>query len=435
MSRYIPVKAKFAFSLVIAAAWVSFSIWFSQPWIASLSEIIGAPLALFLIGFIAIVPGFMNAFVVSALLFDNRPHTKPIAQFPPVTLLIAAYNEEQSIQDTLQSISKQDYPAAIRTIVIDDGSSDQTVAKVREMQTLLPNLELICLEKNGGKANALNAGLARAETELVITVDADSWIRVNGVQHLIARYLSDPPTTRAVAGTILIRNSRKNWVTKAQEWDYFLGIAAIKRIQSLFQGTLVAQGAFSVYDRQTLLDVGGWPDTVGEDIVLTWSILAQGHRVGHSEDACVFTNAPDTLRGFVQQRRRWSRGLIEAFKHHPGLLFKARLSTLYVWWNTMFPFMDIAYTIGFIPGLVLAAFGHFWIVGPMTLALIPLSLLLNGTMFRKESKMFEDEHMVIRKNYVGFFTYIFIYGIILQPACVWGYLSEIFRTQKSWGTK
>ena len=93
---------------------------------------------------------------------------------------------------------------------------------------------------------------------------------------LVERYLSDPPNTRAVAGTMLVRNSRANWVTRAQEWDYFHGIAAIKRVQSLYQGTLVAQGAFSIYDRATLIEVGGWADCVGEDIVLTWAMLREG---------------------------------------------------------------------------------------------------------------------------------------------------------------
>ena len=78
----------------------------------------------------------------------------------------------------------------------------------------------------------------QCSSPFVITVDADCWIWKDGIQNLVGRRLADPANTRAVAGAILIRNSRQNWLTKAQEWDYFLGIAAIKRIQSLFQGTL-----------------------------------------------------------------------------------------------------------------------------------------------------------------------------------------------------
>ena len=80
---------------------------------------------------------------------------------------------------------------------------------------------------------------------------------------------------------------------------------------------------------------------------------------------------------FVNQRRRWSRGLIESFKENWSILFKKRQSTMYIWWNTLFPLIDVAYTVGFIPGLVLACFGIYWIVGPMTIALIPMAFILN----------------------------------------------------------
>ena len=414
---------------------MGFSFWYSQPWYADLSLEIGFYPAYFLITFIAIVPGFMNAFVAIALLLDRRPKVMVDQHYPPVTVLIAAYNEEESIASTLSGIFLQDYPADIRIIVINDGSSDRTIDSVKSLQCEHRNLELIDLRHNGGKASALNHGLKRCTTDVIISIDADSYILKDGFRHLVGRYLSDPINTKAVAGEILIRNSRENWITKAQEWDYFLGIATIKRIQSLFQGTLVAQGAFSLYDRRTLNELGGWPEKVGEDIVLTWKILLAGYRVGHAENALAFTNCPNTLKKFIMQRRRWSRGLIEAFKENPLILFKPRLTTLYVWWNTMFPIMDIAFTFGFIPGLVLACFGVYWIVGPMTLCLLPMAFLLNWQMYLKGRRMFEDEHLKIRANISGFIFYVFSYGLVLQPACVYGYFSEILNLKKSWGTK
>ena len=411
------------------------SIWFSLPWYQDLSHVIGPFLAYFFITFIAIVPGFMNAFVAMALLLDRRPKVIVDQRYPPVTILIAAYNEENSIASTLSGIFLQDYPADIRVIVINDGSSDNTVDSVKALQSSHPNLELIDLGHNGGKASALNHGLAKCTTDLIISIDADSYILKDGISRLVGRYLSDPINTKAVAGEILIRNSRENWITKAQEWDYFLGIATIKRIQSLFQGTLVAQGAFSLYDRKTIVELGGWPEMVGEDIVLTWKILDAGYRVGHAENALAFTDCPNTLRKFINQRRRWSRGLMEAFKTTPKILFKPRLSTLYVWWNTLFPLMDIAFTFGFIPGMILACFGIYWIVGPMTLSLLPMAFLLNWQMYLKGRAMFRAENLKIRANALGFIFYVFAYGLILQPACVYGYFSELFNLRKSWGTK
>ena len=432
---YIPIKIKFLITLMFATAWALISIYLSIPWLDDLSTHIGFLLALYLILYIAIIPGFMNSFLLCSLLLDNRPTVKYFNSYPDVTILVAAYNEAPSIKETLLSLINQDYLGLINITVINDGSSDATLDEVKKLQVNHPTLKLIDLGSNGGKAAALNVGLKDSSTDLIITVDGDCWIKSDGVGHLVNRYLSDPAGTKAVAGAILIRNSRENWITKAQEWDYFLGIAAIKRIQSLFQGTLVAQGAFSLYERATLIEVGGWPKTVGEDIVLTWKILAAGYRVGHAEDACAFTRCPNSIKQFVRQRQRWSRGMIEAFKANPKILFKPRYSLLYILWNTQFPLMDIAYTIGFIPGVVLALFGKFWIVGPMTLSLIPIAILLNRVMYKAGSAMFEHEHLKIRRNRMGFLSYMLVYSFILQPACVWGYISEIFNFKKNWGTK
>ncbi len=432
---YQTIKAKYVICLVAALAWMAISIWLSLPWYQDLSHIIGWPLAIFFISFIAIIPGFMNAFVLISLLVDKRPPILRGQHYPPITILIAAYNEAADITTTLKSIFQEDYPNTVHVIVISDGSQDDTAAIVLALMRNHPHLQLIDLQKNAGKANALNHGLKLSKTDIVITLDADSYLYKDALRHLVGRYLSDPTNTRAVAGEILIRNSRENWITKAQEWDYFLGIASVKRIQSLFQGTLVAQGAFSLYDRKTIEELGGWPDKVGEDIVLTWKILLAGYRVGHAENALAFTNCPNTLMKFVNQRRRWSRGLIESFKENWPILFKAQKSTLYIWWNTLFPIIDVAYTFGFIPGLILALFGIYWIVGPMTIALIPMAFLLNIVMYNRGKAMFVQEHLRIRKNYFGFIFYVLAYGIVLQPACVWGYLSEIFNLRKHWGTK
>ena len=432
---YITIRWKFIITVLLSTAWMLLSIYLSIPWFEQLSQHTTPAIAGFLIGFIAIIPGFMNAFIMVALALDQRPAVPLHAHYPAVTVLVAAYNEVSSIEDTVRSLMRQTYPGELQVTVINDGSVDATASIVRDLLSEFPNLTLIDLKVNGGKANALNQGLAQCITPFVITVDADCWIWKDGIQNLVGRRLSDPSHTRAVAGAILIRNSRENWLTKAQEWDYFLGIAAIKRIQSLFQGTLVAQGAFSLYDKDTLLEVGGWPHTVGEDIVLTWKILSAGYRVGHAENAIALTRCPDTLKQFIRQRQRWSRGLIEAFKMSPQILWQRRLPVFYIWWNTLFPLMDLAYTLGFIPGLILALFGYFWIVGPMTLALLPISFLMNSLMYARSKKTFDEVGLKVRKNRAGLLSYALIYSMVLQPACVWGYISELLNLRKTWGTK
>ncbi len=432
---YITVRKKFSLSLLIAAAWMIFSLWVAGRWFDDLAALVGPFFAGFLILFIAIIPGFMNAFMVSSLLLDRRPPRRPLPSYPALTVLIAAYNEEKYIEQTILSISHQNYPGEIEVIVIDDGSRDRTAEIAQAQAVYLPWLRCISLDENGGKANALNQGLAQARHDLIVTVDGDSFLAREALVRIVERYKNDPPDTRAVAGTTLVRNSRDNWLTQAQEWDYFHGIATVKRVQSLNQGTLVAQGAFSLYDKAALRAIGGWPATVGEDIVMTWALLKRGYRVGYCEDGIVFTVVPNSLGGFVAQRRRWARGMIEAFKRHPGVLFKSRLSVFFIWWDLLFPLMDIAYTFGFIPGLILAAFGNYAIVGPMSLSLFPLALVINWVMYQTEKKMFEAQGLHVRRNILGFLVYLFPYGMLLQPSAVIGYLSEALNLKKNWGTK
>lgn len=435
MTVYTSVRTKFLISIAFAICWFLASAGLSYFWLLDLAKVIGLPLAIFFIFFLALLPGFINAFIACALLLDRRPPTHVPKDFPAIDILLPVYNDGVEVIDTLKSLVAQDYAGSFQIIVINDGSNEKTRTIIDELALRYPQIEFIHLPRNIGKAAALNEGLKRTTANLVLSIDADCWAKRDAITAIVRRYLSDPPNTKAVAGSILVRNSRENWITKAQEWDYFLGIAAIKRIQSLFQGTLVAQGAFSLYDSATLKKLGGWPVTVGEDIVLTWKFLAAGYRIGHAENACVFTNVPNTLKRFVRQRQRWSRGLIEAFKEEPKLLVKPRLTLLFIWWNFLFPLIDIAYTFGFIPGLVLALFGKFWLVGPMTLALIPPGLLLNQVMFSTEKRIFDSGHLEVRRNIFGFFFYMIAYGIVLQPACVWGYISELFRFKKVWGTK
>ena len=407
----------------------------AERWFHELAGLAGWGAAFFLISFIAIIPGFMNAFVFASLAMDKRPPREPLPSYPPLTILVAAYNEAGQIGSTLDSITRQDYPASVAVIVVNDGSTDGTSAEARTRAAALPALRVIDLAPNAGKSRALNAGLAKVETELIVTIDADCILMPQALRHLVERYRADPPGTCAVAGTVFVRNSRESWITRAQEWDYFHGIAAIKRVQSFYHGTLVAQGAFSLYDRSAVMSVGGWPDGVGEDIVLTWALLLAGHRVGHAEDACVFTTAPATLRQFMAQRRRWARGMLEGFNRYPQIVLQRRLSTMFIVWNTFYPLLDFAYVVGVMPGVLLAFAGYFWIAGPMTFALFPVALAMNGYVHRVQERMFAAQGLRVRNNLQGFALYFLVYGFVMQPASVLGYLQEFFHARKSWGTK
>jgi biofilm PGA synthesis N-glycosyltransferase PgaC len=434
-SLYLSVRTKFSIAITTAFLWAIFSGWMATGWANELAIPLGAPLAWAIIAGIALIPGFMNAFLLVSLGLDKRPTHVQLVRYPGLTILVAAYNEKNTIVETIHSIALQAYPGPLEVIVINDGSKDNTADLVREQLPLHPWLRLIDLEKNIGKANALNAALKDASYSLVATVDADSWLFRNALTNIVERYFQDPLNTRAVAGAVMVRNSRTSWMTRAQEWDYFQGIAAIKRVQSLYQGTMVAQGAFSLYDKATLVKAGGWPDCVGEDIVLSWSFLKMGYRIGHCEDALLFTNAPGTLSQFSKQRQRWSRGMIEAFKQHPGILLQPRLSTTFVYWNLLFPFLDLTFTLVFLPGIVAAMFGYFWIAGPVTLVLIPMAMVMNYFMYRIGQRMYAKLGLKVRFNPSGFFIYTLFYSMIMQPVSLMGYIAELMNLRKTWGTK
>jgi poly-beta-1,6-N-acetyl-D-glucosamine synthase len=439
-SIYLRLPLKFALALTIAASWTALSVWLSLTWLRELAAVTSEAFAVIAITFIAYVPGFMNAFLLSTLMLDRKPGRRPVEIYPGATILVAAYNEAAAIRDTLHSLAEQDYPGPVEVLVLNDGSTDDTVRLARQAlrKLRLPahrSFRVIDFRINRGKSAVLNDGLAQAKHDLILTIDGDSWVKANGLRKLVERLLSDPPDTQAVAGAVMVRNSRVNLLTKAQEWDYFHGIASVKRMQGMYHGTLVAQGAFSLYRRRALEQAGGWPECVGEDIVLSWALLRGGHRIGYADDALAFTNVPTTMRQFALQRKRWSRGLMEAFKAHWQLLFKRRMSTLFVYWNVCFLPLDLVYTLVFMPGLVLACFGHFYIAGPLTLTVLPLTVLWNGVIFRIQSRVFAREGLAVRRNLGGFLFYALGYSLLMQPVCVWGYAAELLGLRKRWDTK
>jgi biofilm PGA synthesis N-glycosyltransferase PgaC len=432
-------RLQFGVALAIACAWTVFSVWVSQPWLGDLGNLTHPLAALAALTFVAYVPGFMNAFLLFSLLMEPRRKRRRQLRYPGISVLIAAYQEEEAIAQTLRSVRDAGYPGRIELIVLDDGSADGTSAAVDHCRGALfadsPGIELrlIRFERNRGKAMALNSGLEQARHALVVTIDADTHLHPGSLSAIVDRLLSDPPDTVAVAGAVLVGNAGESLIAGMQQWDYFHGIAAVKRMQGMYGGTLVAQGAFSIYRRQALLDAGGWPDTVGEDIVLTWALLRGGHRIGYCEGAIAWTHAPPTLGGLARQRTRWARGMIEALAHHRPLLFKPRLTTMFIWWNLLFISLDLTFTFIFIPGLVLALCGIYWLAGPITLLVLPLAALWNLVIFRIQMRMLRRAGIEMKRSLAGFAAFALAYPLLMQPVSLWGYVAELTGRRKEWG--
>ena len=267
--------------------------------------------------------------------------------FPAVTVLIAAYNEQENLPETLTAIAKQQYPGAIEIVVVDDGSTDDTVSVLKALH--IPNLAVVQVN-HGGKAAALTAGLRAVNSDITVCIDADTLLHREALKRIVARMVTDPEQTAAVAGCVLVRNSRANLIARLQEWDYFIGISSAKRQQALYQGTLVAQGSFSAFRTSALRQCQGWPQVIGEDIVLTWKLLSKGYRVGYEATAVGFTKAPTTIKGFWRQRQRWARGMMEGLKRYGNLVCQGNLTAFFVGVDFVVPVLDFCYSLVFSRG-------------------------------------------------------------------------------------
>lgn len=432
-TMYISVKTKFCISLIISFLWMLLSIYLSIPWLKDLASVTNIFISIFIIGGIAYVPGFMNAFLVCSLLLDKQPKFKNENPNEEVTVLVAAYNEEIRIFNTLKYIKNQDYTGKIRTIVINNNSNDNTINEVYRAQKEL-NIDVICIdEPHPGKFNALNTGLNLTKTKYVITLDADTLLHEKAIRYLVARIISAPSEIAAIAGSILVKNSRDNLLAKIQEWDYFLSILSIKRMQGMFQGTLVAQGAFSIYDVGILQEIGGWSDAIGEDIVLTWKILFKNYKVYFEPLAIAFTDVPTQLKHFIRQRSRWARGMIEGLKivkpwQQPNIYYKFLTAM-----DLVIPYMDFSYTFFFIPGCILALFGKFYIVGPMIIYVLPVTIVTFSILFIYQKKrVFNSLHLKVRKNKLALIIFILGYQLLMSPISFYGYCQEIFKMKRVW---
>jgi len=410
--------------------WVAVSWSLAQAWISDLSQATGYFTAVLIIFFIALLPGFLNAHILSSVIFDRPPDLPQLRDYPAISLLIAAYNEEANLAETFRGIAAQDYPAAIEIIVVDDGSSDNTVGVIEALE--LANIKIVRGE-HSGKAMALNQGLAHVSHDILVCIDADTFLHPQALRRIVARFLTDPQDTAAVAGCVLVKNSRASFMTRLQEWDYFTGIASAKRQQSLYQGTLVAQGAFSAFHSKVVKAHKGWPSVIGEDIVMTWALIKSGWRIGFEPSAIGFTSAPTTLAGFYRQRKRWARGMIEGLKQHGQLVWRSpRLAAFFVAIDFIIPFIDLFYAFVFLPGVLLALFGHYYIVGPMTLLVMPLAFMIVLAMYKKQKAVFDLLNLKVRQNFTGFVVYMLIYQAIMSPICVIGYAQELIGIKKRW---
>ena len=168
---------------------------------------------------------------------------------------------------------------------------------------------------------------------------------------------------------------------------------------------------------------------------MTWDLLSKGYDVNCAKDAIAFTEVPETFKGLFKQRKRWARGMIEAFKKvkiitSKKLNFKSKFLMCF---NLFFPFIDLALLI-FIPlGIIFLLFHNQLLMSWLTLLVIFLGLLLCLVIeIRRKNMLRKIECKLEKRSILAFIVYVLLYAFILAPYCLIGYISELINSKKEW---
>jgi len=218
-----------------------------------------------------------------------------------------------------------------------------------------------------------------------------------------------------------------------QQWDYRLGINGVKRMQASYNTALVAQGAFSAYWVDDVRSVGGWPDAIGEDIVLTWAMLGSRGIVQYEPVALGFTVVPERFGRLFNQRSRWARGMMEGLRTHPPPRQPRVLAKLVAGIDYLVPVLDIGVVFFWVPGVILFLFGYPIIFGWWSMLLLPITLAIFGFMRRwQERHVFRRLDVRVGSDVRGFAGYLFMYQVLTSAAALVGYAQYLVGATRRW---
>jgi biofilm PGA synthesis N-glycosyltransferase PgaC len=241
-------------------------------------------------------------------------------QLPPVSVIVPAYNEGTVLERAIQSLLRLDYPE-YEVLIIDDGSPDDTLATAAALEGVYDGVPIRVFTKpNGGKATALNLGIANSRHPFILCMDADSTVEPQLLRRALPHF--EDPTVGAVAGNVKIEN-RDRLITRLQALEYIEGLNMPRRAQGFIAAVNIVPGPVGVFRREALTDVGGYDtDTFAEDADLTLKLISSGWKIVYEDQAVAWTQAPENWLDLVQQRYRWTRGILQAIRKRKWLLIK-----------------------------------------------------------------------------------------------------------------
>lgn len=455
----------------------------SELWITTIGWIIVGSMT-----FILLVYGWLmlSAFVFLKEKQHTPPHVYQVTRtnekyFKPISIVVPAYNEEQTVIRTVDSLLGTDYPE-YEILVVNDGSKDETLATLLKtyqaqpihqiMKMTLPTQEvrqiyqsdlfphlLIIDKENGGKFDALNVGINCSIYPFIGALDADSMIEKEAFYKVVRPIMQSEGEIIAAGGTVRVSNGNRLEKGKMKQvhliFNPLIIMQVIEYLRSFFIGRigmsrhnllLIISGAFGVFEKRALLQVNGYSDSIGEDMEVVMKLHRKniderwGKKIAFIYDSVCWTEAPQSYRYLRKQRIRWQKGLLESLWKHRKMTFNPKYRSIGLVSLPYYIFIELLGPIVEGMGYLLFIYSVFTRHALSEYAILFFLLsMIYGTVFSVLSVLFEEwtsgKYTRIRDLYLLFIfalTENFWYRPINVVWRLTGMISLLFGN-KNWG--
>ena|SRR3989344_8165078 len=260
--------------------------------------------------------GFFAAsyYAISLITFYRKKDLDRLSDDFKVSIIIPAYNEEKSIERTIQSALSLHYPKnRLEIIVVDDGSKDKTFSLAKKFSSKVVK---VYSKKNGGKGSALNYGIDRAMGEIIVSMDADSFVQEDALKRMVVFF--ENPKVMAVTPSMGVYKP-KGFLQRIQHIEYYMGVFLRKSFATV-NAIHITPGAFSAYRKSFFQKYGGYDEgNITEDLEIALRIQSNNFIIENSPKSVVYTIAPSKFRELLVQRKRWYVGLIKNLIRYKSL--------------------------------------------------------------------------------------------------------------------
>ncbi len=248
-------------------------------------------------------------YVINLFLYYRKVREPEPKADKTVSIIIPAYNESKGIARTIKSVLSLDYPEGkLEVIIVDDGSRDNTYELAKRFASDKNPKVRVFRKKNGGKGSALNLGISKADGEIIITMDADTFVRKDALKVMIGYFYDED--VMAVSPSMGVYKPKGIW-GRILQIEYYMGVFLRKSFATV-NAIHITPGAFSAYRKNFFLEHGGFDEhNLTEDLEVALRIQSKYGIIENAEKAVAYTYSPESFKALLYQRRRWYSGLIQ----------------------------------------------------------------------------------------------------------------------------